>query len=225
VNYQRFREITGKYSELRVAVFGDFCLDRYLEIDPAKEEISLETSLPVHNVVNVRSQPGAAGTIVNNLSSLAIGNIFPIGFAGHDGEGMELWQTLEQRPGVRMQYFTRSLLRRTFTYCKPLIVSTGTPPIELNRLDFKNWSPTPSLVQGLLLKHLMEAAENVDAIIVLDQVDVPETGVITQTVLEGIKELALRKRQLPILADSRRGLRDFPPVMFKMNAMELSALT
>ena len=121
--------------------------------------------------------------------------------------------------------FTRSLLRRTFTYCKPLIVSTGTPPIELNRLDFKNWSPTPSLVQGLLLKHLMEAAENVDAIIVLDQVDVPETGVITQTVLEGIKELALRKRQLPILADSRRGLRDFPPVMFKMNAMELSALT
>ena len=31
--------------------------------------------------------------------------------------------------------------------------------------------------------------------------------------------------QLPILADSRRGLRGFPPVVFKMNAAELAALT
>ena len=40
---------------------GDFCLDRYLEIDPALAETSLETGLPVHNVVRVRSQPGGGG--------------------------------------------------------------------------------------------------------------------------------------------------------------------
>ena len=38
---------------MRVAVVGDFCLDRYLEIDPTKQETSIETALPVHNVVNV----------------------------------------------------------------------------------------------------------------------------------------------------------------------------
>ena len=54
----RFQVIAEKYRKLRIAVAGDFCLDRYLEIDPAREEISIETGLPVHNVVRVRSQPG-----------------------------------------------------------------------------------------------------------------------------------------------------------------------
>src|SRR6185503_6246322 len=32
-------------------------------------------------------------------------------------------------------------------------------------------------------------------------------------------------RQTPVIADSRRGLRGYPPLMFKMNAAELAALT
>ena len=61
MNLSRFQEISARYAGLRIAIVGDFCLDRYLEIDPARQEISIETGLPVHNVVNVRSQPGAAG--------------------------------------------------------------------------------------------------------------------------------------------------------------------
>ena len=44
----RFREITAQYGSLRVAIVGDFCLDRYFDIDPARQEISIETGLPVH---------------------------------------------------------------------------------------------------------------------------------------------------------------------------------
>ena len=69
---RRFQEITSHYGQLRIGVIGDFSLDRYLEIDPSKSEISIETGLPVHNVVNVRSQPGAAGTILNNLVALGV---------------------------------------------------------------------------------------------------------------------------------------------------------
>ena len=58
----RFQAITERYRDLSIAVLGDFCLDRYLEIDPGRAEISIETGLPVHNVTHVRSQPGAAGT-------------------------------------------------------------------------------------------------------------------------------------------------------------------
>lgn len=225
MNAERFQTITGQYHELRVAVLGDFCLDRYLEIDPARVETSIETGLPVHNVINVRPQPGGAGTIVNNLSALGIGTIYPIGFAGFDGEGYELCHALERVPGVQLKYFTRTAQRRTFTYCKPLVVAAGHPPVELNRLDSKNWTPTPSLVEGLLIRHLEEAAELIDAVIVLDQVDVPETGVVTRKVLAKLGSLAESKTQVPILADSRRGLRGYPPVIFKMNAAELSALT
>ena len=101
----RFQEITSKYALLRIGVVGDFCLDRYLEIDPAKQETSIETGLPVHNVVNVRSQPGAAGTILNNLVALGIGEIYPVGFAGEDGEGFELQATLRNQRGVRLDHF------------------------------------------------------------------------------------------------------------------------
>ena len=90
----RFDAITSRYPNLRIALVGDFCLDRYLEIDPARKEISIETGLPVHNVVRVRSQPGAAGTILNNLVALEIKTIYPIGFCGVDGEGFELQRAL-----------------------------------------------------------------------------------------------------------------------------------
>lgn len=221
---ERFQEITSKYGSLRLAVLGDFCLDRYLEIDPAREERSIETGLPVHNVVNVRAQPGGAGTILNNLAALGVGGIFPIGFAGDDGEGFELWRALEWLPGVQLRHFVRTVQRRTFTYCKPLLCGPNQPPVELNRLDSKNWTPTPALLQGLLLSGLQAAAEFADAIIVLDQVDLPGTGVVTQKVLETLGQLLQQEPGLLVLADSRRGLRGYPPAIFKMNAAELSAL-
>ena len=94
----RFAEITSRYSQLRIGVVGDFCLDRYLEIDPMRAEVSIETGLPVHNVTRVRSQPGAAGTVVNNLVALGVGQIALVGFCGEDGEGWELSRALRGLP-------------------------------------------------------------------------------------------------------------------------------
>lgn len=219
----RFQSITKKYSRLRIAVVGDFCLDRYLEIDPSRREISIETGLPVHNVVNVRSQPGAAGTILNNLVALGIGGIYPVGFAGDDGEGMELTRCLRAMKNVAMDHFLTTPGRRTFTYTKPLMLEAGRAPRELNRLDFKNWSPTPAAVQNRLADCVRKVAGKVDAIILMDQVDVPETGVITSKLLKIIGMIAKARPGLLILADSRRGLKGYPPVCLKMNQAELAA--
>src|SRR5688500_15946604 len=109
----RLEEIAARYRALRIAVAGDFCLDRYLEIDPARGESSIETGLPVHNVVAVRSQPGAAGTILANLAALGVGALFPVGFAGDEGEGHELRRALSALPGVSLDYFLTSAERRT----------------------------------------------------------------------------------------------------------------
>src|SRR5678815_2873247 len=115
MNVSRFQDIASRYPSLRIAVVGDFCLDRYLEIDPAKQEISIETGLPVYNIVNVRTQPGAAGTILNNLVALGIGEIFVIGFAGEDGEGWSLVRALQSKHGVQMDHFLQTTERHTFT--------------------------------------------------------------------------------------------------------------
>src|SRR5262249_44297996 len=184
MDLERFHSLAKGYAGLRIAVLGDFCLDRYLEIDPDKKEFSIETGLPVHNVVNVRAQPGGAGTILNNLCALGVGTIFPIGFAGEDGEGFELCRALEAKPGVRLDHFARTAERRTFTYCKPLVVAPGKSPVELNRLDSKNWTTTPDSLQDLISTHLEKITPSLDAVIVLDQVDLPETGVVTRKLLK-----------------------------------------
>jgi rfaE bifunctional protein kinase chain/domain len=225
MNAARFDAITGRYEELRVALIGDFCLDRYLEVDPAKSEVSIETGLEVYNVVRVRSQPGAAGTILNNLVALGAATIYPIGFCGVDGEGFELRRALAAKPGVKLDYFVETDQRRTFTYCKPLLVEPGKTPRELNRLDSKNWSTTPGSVESQLVAGLERAAPQIDALIVMDQVDVAETGVVTARVLEAVARIAKQRSDLLIMADSRRGLRGYPPVGFKMNRAELAALT
>lgn len=225
MNAERFEAITGQYPQLRVAVVGDFCLDRYLEIDPARAETSIETGLPVYNVTNVRAQPGGAGTVLNNLVALGVGTILPVGFAGEDGEGYELCRALAAKPGVRMDHFLQTRERHTFTYGKPLMVEPGKAPRELNRLDQKNWTPTPATLAERLGIAVTAVADRADALILLGQVDVPETGVLTRRVLQAIGDIARAKPEQLILADNRHSLRGFPPVVFKMNVAELAALT
>ena len=222
---ERLDLLTRQYRSLRIAIVGDFCLDRYLEIDPSRSEISIETGLPVYNVAHVRSQPGAAGTILNNLVALGIPQIYPVGFAGEDGEGFELVRSLAAKPGVGLDHFVQTPLRRTFTYTKPLLMEPGKVPVELNRLDFKNWSATPQPVREQIQRAVAALASSVDAMILLDQVDAADTGVITREVLQAIDTVASSRPNLFIMADSRRSLRNYPPVSLKMNAAEFRTMT
>jgi len=221
----RFEEITARYDALRIAVVGDFCLDRYLEIDPARGEVSIETGLPVHNVVRVRHQPGAAGTILANLAALGVGNLHPVGFCGMDGEGFELQRALVAIPGVRMRNsFVSAGNVSTFTYTKPLLCESGKAPVELSRLDQKNWHSTPEALDRAMAGAVLKLAPSVDGIVVMDQVPLNGTGVVTKRVRAALQEIAGSFASLTILADSRRTLREFPPVIWKMNASELAAL-
>jgi len=225
MNADRFCAITERYPRLRLGVVGDFFLDRYLLIDPAKAETSIETGLAVYNVVEVRAQPGAAGTILNNLAALGVGEIHIVGYCGDDGEGYELRRALGAQPGVILEDFLTVPTRRTPVYCKPLIIEAGQPPRELNRLDSKNWTKTPNSLSHDLASRLLSVAGQVDALLLLDQVDLPETGVVTGAVREAAEAALRAHKSLVVLADSRRGLQDFPPLGFKMNAAELGRMT
>jgi rfaE bifunctional protein kinase chain/domain len=221
----RFDALTTRFAQLCVGVVGDFSLDRYFDIDPAKAETSLETGLPVHNVTRVRCSPGAAGNIVQNLGALGTGPLWPVGFCGDDGEGFELLRALRAVPGVSLDNFLRTPDRRTFTYTKPLVHAPGKPPVELSRLDIKNWQPTPADVEDELCSALRDLAPQFDALIVMDQAGVPGTGVISKAVLATVRELTLAHPRLVAVADSRHGLGRFPPLVFKMNAAEFAVLT
>jgi rfaE bifunctional protein kinase chain/domain len=225
MNTARFHAVTAHYPRLRIGVVGDVFLDRYLHVDPSRCETSIETGLEVYNVVEVRAQPGAAGTIVNNLAALGIGEIYPVGFCGDDGEGYELRKALGAQPGVSLEHFVTTPARQTPVYCKPLVIENGRPPRELNRLDTKNWTPTPRELQEDLAARAADLGRWVDVIIVLDQVELPETGTSTRRVCAAVHAALRARSTLLVLADSRRGLRDFPPLGFKMNVAELGRMT
>ena len=104
------------------------------------------------------------------------------------------------------------------------MIQPGHSPRELNRLDSKNWTPTPESVERELARIVLDVAKRVDAFILLDQVDLPETGVVTAVVKDSVDRALRSNPELIVLADSRRGLVDFPPLGFKMNAAELARM-
>ena len=114
----RLRDLVLRFRACRIAVLGDFFLDKYLDVDPALAEVSLETGKTAHQVVSVRCSPGAAGTVVNNLAALGAGEVHALGFTGDDGEGYELRRAL-QRLGCDVRALFTADDRFTPTYLKP----------------------------------------------------------------------------------------------------------
>src|SRR3954449_4255630 len=106
---------------LTIGVLGDLFLDRYLDIDARLTESSIETGLDAYQVVRVRSYPGAAGTVMNNLVALGLGRVVPVTVIGDDGEGYELRQALAAMPAVDPVAVLTAPGRRTPTYTKPML--------------------------------------------------------------------------------------------------------
>src|SRR5262249_61662875 len=81
--------ILDRIPTLTVGVLGDLFLDRYLDIDAALTEPSIETGLDAYQVVQVRSYPGAAGTGINKFGVLGVGRVCPVGLIADGGVGYE----------------------------------------------------------------------------------------------------------------------------------------
>jgi rfaE bifunctional protein kinase chain/domain len=217
--------ILDRVPDLTIGVLGDLFLDRYLEIDAALTEPSLETGLDAYQVVRVRASPGAAGTVINNLAALGVKQVVAISVLGDDGEGHELRQALARLPLVH----TSSVLSlpgsdfRTPTYTKPLVHETGRPPRELNRLDIKNRMPLPPSAEQEILRSLDQWFVRLDALVVLDQVSEADCGVVTQRLRRHLAELGQANPKKFVLADSRQRIGLFQAVALKPNGDECLA--
>jgi rfaE bifunctional protein kinase chain/domain len=217
---ESLERVLGAIPRLEVAVCGDLFLDRYLDIDAGLTEPSVETGLDAYQVIRVRSNPGAAGTVVNNLVALGVGAVHVVAVIGDDGEGHELRQALAAMAAVRTDTLYARRDRRTPTYTKPMLHESGQPPRELNRLDIKNRTPLPPESEADVLNALDRLWSHIDALLVLDQVKEPNCGVVTQAVRQRIAARAFADPQRIVLADSRERIGLFSQVRLKPNASE-----
>jgi bifunctional ADP-heptose synthase (sugar kinase/adenylyltransferase) len=212
--------ILGRLPALRIGVVGDLFLDRYLDIDAALTEPSIETGLDAYQVVHVRSYPGAAGTVINNLVALGVGSICAVAVLGDDGEGYELRQALARMQPVNAASIFSDPQRRTPTYAKPMLWEDNRQPRELNRLDIKNRAPLSPASEGKVLEALSDLWPRVDALLVLDQVSEANCGVVTDKVRTRLGDLGEADPDKLILADSRERIGLFRNAWLKPNQAE-----
>ncbi|MDR3050253.1 MAG: PfkB family carbohydrate kinase [Oscillospiraceae bacterium] len=216
---QRLAELLAGFDRARVAVLGDLFLDRWVTVDPALDEPSVETGRTAFQVIRSRCEAGAAGTVLGNLTALGVGYRAAISLVGLDGHGHELTQAL-RRLGVDAGHVLHSHAVVTPTYMKPLFLQPQGAPVEGNRLDFKNYQPTPKALQRALIRRLRVMANQVDALIVLDQLTLADTGVVNAAVREAVCELARQNPKLIVYADSRAFIHSFRHVIIKCNNHE-----
>jgi rfaE bifunctional protein kinase chain/domain len=213
----RLEAIVSQIPTLSVGVLGDLFLDRYLDIDAALTEPSIETSLDAYQVVRVRCYPGAAGTVINNLAALGVKRIHAVSVIGDDGEGYELRRALNGLGVVDSRQVFLDSTRRTPTYTKPMLHHPGQSPRELNRLDIKNHASLSAEAELRVIDALNEIWPEVDALLALDQT---EHGVLTNRVVRRLAELGEADPERLILADSRSRLTHFRSVWLKPNQSE-----
>jgi rfaE bifunctional protein kinase chain/domain len=214
MNILELENILAQFPNLTLLVLGDYFLDLYLDIDSALAETSLETGLEVHQVVRMRAFPGAAGTVTSNLRALGV-KVIALGVIGDDGNGYELKRALSAT-GVAITSLIESHERVTPTYTKPRRDGR-----ELNRLDLKNRTPLPRAIEDQIILQLRDWVPRVNGVIVVDQVQEENCGVITQRVRDEVAGLA---RKI-VVAESRERIGLFRNVIVQANAREARRAT
>lgn len=215
---KRLQHITSQFSGKRIVVCGDFFLDRYLWIDPARAEISVETGSTAHQVTTQTCAPGAAGTVVANLVALGA-EVICLGVIGDDGDGYMLRQGLHHM-GADDHLLVVTPNRPTPTYTKPSIRHADGSVTELERLDIRSREPLDVTLIQQIANHLDTLADTVDAIIFADQMPEAGCGVIGEPIHQVIQQLAHTHPHVHLFADSRQRIDQFTNVIIKPNLYE-----
>ena len=215
---QRIKQILDAFPRIKIAVIGDYFLDKWLTVDRRLDEVSVETGLTAYQVTAKRIFAGAAGTVMSNLSALDIGELYAVGFIGDDGEGFELLRDLHAKR-VNTDFLIKSTRVMTPTYTKPMFLVDG-KETESSRLDFKNKNVTPEELEEHVIQNLWAVAPQVNAIIALDQISDANHGVITDRVRAELARVAEKYPSLVIFADSRAFINKFRNIIVKCNDLE-----
>lgn len=213
-------KVLKQIAGLRVLVVGDICLDRWCMYDPALSEPSRETGIPRIAVMSYEATPGAGGTVSNNLVAMGVSIVSVLGVQGDDGAAYELRRALDDRH-INSSHMVTDPRSQTFTYTKYLNVATGEE--DLPRTDFINAKPWSAKVEAEVIEQLKLAAVDADVILVSDQAETEEGGVVTGGVRDALAAIAVESPQKTIWVDSRVRAEHFRDVVVKTNEEEAQA--
>lgn len=193
-------------------------MDKYVYSSPERDELSVETGLTAYQVHATSSFPGIGGTVTNNLRSLGA-QVACIGLVGDDGNGFELLRGLKSI-GADTSGMVVSAAIQTNTYMKPMRGIDRFDAVEINRLDFRNFSPTSEELESCIIINLRNALKDADGVIITDQFLERNHAVITDKVREELSTLSKMNPHIHFFADSRGFIHEFKNVIRKCNEKE-----
>jgi len=213
---ERVQEILAEITRVKVAVYGDFCLDAYWMLDPAGSEVSVETGLKGQAVSKHYYSLGGASNVVANLAALTPASIQVIGVVGDDIFGREIVRQFHEL-GVDTQWLcVQKEDFDTVTFGKRYLESE-----EQLRIDFGFFNKRSPHTDEQLLAHLQQALHTVDGIIINQQVpgSIPNESFIEKanTLFETFADKA-------VLLDSRHYGEKFKSIYRKTNDIEAARL-
>jgi len=211
------KTVLNEIQKVKVAVYGDFCLDAYWIMDPRGSEISLETGFKAEAIHQHYYSPGGASNIVANLAALNPAEILTIGVLGDDIYGRELKTQLEA-----LNVNTSLLLNQkenfdTYTFTKKITNHEEGP-----RIDFGTYNKRSKHTDARLLEGIKHALEKSDILIFNQQVP---WSITNETFIESANTLFSEFNDKIVLLDSRHYNERFEKVYRKINDTELARLT
>ena len=212
----KLHEIAQAIQYVKVAVFGDYCLDVYWFLEEEGGEVSVETGKQAEAVQKSRYSPGGAANLVANLAALQPAEIHCIGAMGEDPFGQELKRQLQA-----LSANTEALIRQktdfdTYTYIKRYLHKEESPRIDLGQY---NHLSEESISQMLI--YLESALQTCDVLILNQQVpDSLRHG----SLLPRLSEITEKYSDKYIFLDTRQYGRAFTHIHRKVNEAELAEL-
>jgi rfaE bifunctional protein kinase chain/domain len=213
-NRQEIISVLNNFSQVSVAVIGDFCLDIYWVIDRSASEISIETGLKTEPIRIQRYAPGGAGNVVMNLVALGVQQVYPVGVLGNDPFGRELKRLLDNSRINSSGLVSQDEGWATHTYLKPCVDSQ-----ELSRIDLGNFNSLSNTTEDELFAKLEVILDKVSVVLINHQVTASIHD--SESFRQRLAQLIARHPKLTFIIDSRGYHDSYPKAIHKLNEREV----
>ncbi len=213
---ERISEILARIKNVKIAVYGDFCLDAYWLLNPRGSEVSVETGLQARAVGKHYYSLGGASNVVANLAALEPATIQVIGVIGDDIFGRELRRQFHDLGVDTSHLAVQKENFDTVTFGKPYLEGNERP-----RIDFGFFNKRTEATDQALLNGIAQALQTADALIINQQVP---ASITNESFINQANALFEQFSDKIVLLDSRHYGHKFKNIYRKTNDLEAARL-
>lgn len=215
MNSERVKQILDKIKSVKVAVYGDFCIDAYWILNSRGGEISVETGIQSQAVSKHYYNLGGASNIIANLAALKPTKIKAIGVIGDDIFGQELIRQLHNLDVDTDGMVVQKDNFDTITFSRRYLEG-----VEQPRIDFGFFNKRLKQTDKAIINSLHKALESFDVLIFNQQVP----GSISNEFIVQANALFEKFNDKIIMLDSRHYGSKFQNVWRKTNDVEVAMM-